>query len=142
MADLSITAANVQQSAAAAIVTGIAGVAIVAGEALFIDTADENLLKLADCTDIAKTNVAGIALNDAAVGQPVSYALEDAELVIGATVAIGDIVVLSEAGAISLAADLVSGDETVIIGVGVSTTEISVNFRGTELPIRAGAVAA
>ncbi len=141
MADLTITAASVLMSAAGKSVTGIAGAAITAGDALYKDAADSNKLKLADADGAAALRaVCGIALNDAAAGQPCEYCISDSALVIGATVSIGYIAILSGvAGAICPAADAAAGDEVVIIGVGVSTTALKVNFVSPS-PLRAGAV--
>lgn len=141
MADLTITAASVLMSAVGKSVTGIAGAAITAGDALYKDAADSNKLKLADADGAAALRaVCGIALNDAAAGQPVEYCISDSALVIGGTVSIGYIAILSGvAGAICPAADAAAGDEVVIIGVGVSTTALKVNFVSPS-PLRAGAV--
>jgi hypothetical protein len=142
MADLSITAANVILSANGAKAEGIAGEAITAGKALYRDAADGKKLKLADANATGKTNVVGIALNDAGVGQPVHFCIEDPELAIGGTVALGAVLILSAtAGGIAPVADAASGMEVVVIGVGVGSNKVSVNFRDP-LPLRAGAVIA
>lgn len=142
MADLSITAATVLMSATGKKAEGIAGAAISAGDILYKDTADGNKLKLADSNVTGKTDVCGIALADAAIGQPVHYCLSDPALAIGATVAIGAIFILSATpGGIAPAADAASGMELVILGVGVSTTAINVNF-SNPMPLRSGEVIA
>jgi hypothetical protein len=129
MADLSLTAANVIMSAAGKKSDGIAGEAITAGDVLYKDSADSNKLKLADANAAGKRGVVGIALNDAATGQTVSYCISDSALAIGATVSIGYIAILSgTAGAIAPAADAAAGMEVVILGVGVSTTAIKCSF--------------
>lgn len=126
MADLSITAANVLKSATAQTATGTAGATITAGQALYIDTSDSNKLKLAQATS-TKYAFAGIALHAAASGQPIAYVTQDAELTIGATVAVGVVYGLSDtAGGICPVADNGSGDYATVIGIGVSTTKISV----------------
>ena len=70
MAALVITASNVVANAASA--QANAGEAITAGQALFLDSAD-NKVRLADASDPAKATVLGIATNSAAANQPVSY---------------------------------------------------------------------
>lgn len=129
MADLSLTAANVIMSAAGKKSDGIAGEAITAGDVLYKDSSDSNKLKLADANAAGKRGVVGIALNDAATGQTVSYCISDSALAIGATVSIGYIAILSGTpGAIAPAADAAAGMEVVILGVGVSTTAIKCSF--------------
>lgn len=140
MADISITPANVILSPTGTRKTGIAGVAISAGQTIFEDNADARKLKLSEADATGKTNIDGIALNDAAVGQPVTFAVTDAELAIGATVAIGAILILSATpGGIAPAADAAIGMEVVIVGVGVGSNKVSCNFSSPN-PIRSGAV--
>jgi hypothetical protein len=140
MADLTITAATVLMSAAGKSATGIAGEAITAGDALYRDAADGKKMKLGDANAVGKRDILGIALNDAAVGQPVEYCTSDPALVIGGTVSIGYIAILSGTpGAIAPAADAAAGMEVVVLGIGVSTTALKVNFAAATLP-RSGAV--
>lgn len=140
MADISITAANVLMSASGSKKDGIAGEAITAGKALYLDAADKKL-KLADANASTKTNVCGIALNDAGVGQPVAYCVADEELTIGGTVAANAIVILSAtAGGIAPIADATTGWETVILGIGVGSNKISCNFQNP-MPLRSGVAA-
>lgn len=131
MADLSITATGVVKGVGAKTKTTIAGAAVTAGQALYIDAADENKGKLAD-TDHATAAVrvlAGIALNNAASGQPVTYQYKG-RLTIGATVAVGKIYVLSDtAGGIKPVDDLAAGDYTSVLGIAISTTEIDINIQ-------------
>jgi len=141
MADLAITAANVKASANSTTNSGIAGEAITAGQPVYSDASDEKKLKLADSNDLDLTNVIGIALNDAAADQPVNYVRKDPSLTIGATVAIGEVYVLSStAGGVAPVADLSAGQEAVIMGVGISTTQIAVDFSGNDLPLRSKAL--
>lgn len=130
MAALSITAASVLMSANGKSADGIAGAAITAGQVLYKDAADSNKLKLADADGAAALrNVCGIALNSAAAGQPVEYCIKDPALVIGATITIGYVAILSStAGGIAPVADGVNPSEMIILGVGVSTTAMACNF--------------
>ena len=126
MADVTITAANVVAGATAQISTGTAGATITAGQALYIDTADSNKLKLAQAT-AAKFAFAGIALNGAASGQPVSYVTRDAGLTIGGTVAVGIPYGLGDnAGGVAPMSDNGTGDYATFIGIGISVTKIAV----------------
>jgi hypothetical protein len=140
MADLSITAANVLMSAAGKKSEGIAGEAISAGQPVYKDSSDGNKLKLTDANAAGKRGVVGIALNDAATGQPVHFCISDPALAIGATVSIGYVAILSATpGGIAPVADAASGMEVVILGVGVSTTAIRCNFNQGSV-LAAGAV--
>jgi hypothetical protein len=135
-ADISITAASVVPSASAKFATKTAGATITAGQVVYEDTGDSNKVKLADtdsATALARV-VFGIAATGAAAGQPVRIIREDPALVIGATVAVGDVLILSgTAGGICPAADAATGDYVTFLGVARSTTAI--NFK----PVASGA---
>lgn len=135
-ADISITAASVVPSSAAKFITKIAGATITAGQPVYEDTGDSNKVKLADtdsATALARVCL-GIAATGASAGQPVRIIREDPALTIGATVAIGDILILSgTAGGICPAADAATGDYVTFLGVASSTTVI--NFK----PVHSGA---
>ena len=129
MADLTITAANVVSGTGARIEEGTAGVALTAGQAVYLDSTTDSF-KLADCDSAtaAARSPRGIALHAAAVGQPIAVHRKG-PITIGATVAASGIYCLSAtAGGICPAADLASGDYTVILGLGKSTTQIEVNI--------------
>lgn len=129
MTDLSITAASVLKGTGAQLGYGTAGAAITAGDTLYIDTADSNKLKLADCDGAsALRTCVGIALCDAASGQPVTYQ-KAGEITLGAILTAGTIYVLSDtAGGIMPAADLEAGDYVTILGVAKSTSVLSMNI--------------
>lgn len=128
MADYSTTAASVLASGTAQKVrTGLAGETIVAGQPLYIDSADGDSLKLARATS-AKYQCVGISTSGAADGQPVAYVSADVAFVFGATLAIGDVVVVSAtAGKFAPYGDLVSGDYVCILGAAISTTALNFN---------------
>lgn len=125
MADITVTAANVQQSSGAKIKTGVAAVAITAGQAVR-KTSAGMALSLAD--DEATAGCDGIALNGAAVGQPVSYVTEDAAFEAGATLVAGGVYVASAAaaGGIAPLADILSTEVVTIIGLATSATVMKV----------------
>jgi hypothetical protein len=135
-ADISITAANVVPSSAAKIVTKIAGATLTAGSVVYEDTSDSNKVKLADtdsATALARV-VFGIAAGGAAAGQPVRIIREDPALNLGATVAIGDIIILSgTAGALCPSTDAATGDYVTFLAVATSTAVV--NFK----PVHSGA---
>jgi len=67
---------------------GTAGATIAAGDILYIDTANSNVLKLAQCDGTAlEATACGVALNAAASGQPVKYAKHGSEVTMGAAFA-------------------------------------------------------
>jgi hypothetical protein len=127
MANLTLTAANVVPSAAATYSRAAAGVAIGAGDIIFLDT--DRTFKLSDANAVAPANtVTGIAANSAAVGQPVAAVTADPALAIGGTVTQGEVLVLSATpGKIAPVADLATGYNVVILGVGDASNKV--NFR-------------
>jgi hypothetical protein len=140
MADLTVTPASVIPSANAVIAIGTAGATIVAGQTLYIDTANSNVLKLYDADGSALTStMAGIALGGAASGQQVRYVTQDPALVLGCTMAVGDTLWGSDtAGGITATfADLEAGDYITCIGV-CTVVNSTINFK----MIPAGAVKA
>lgn len=88
----------------------------VAGRAIIID-ANGNA-QLANASDIATANVAGITLNDAAAQQPIAYALPGSVIDLGDG-GQGEIAVLSAAanGGIAPSEDLVATDIVSVLGV-------------------------
>jgi hypothetical protein len=130
MADLSITPANVEQSVGAVIRHSRAAAAILAGQTLY-DVGD-GTVNLADADAALPAGAAarkcrGVALHGAAQGQPIAWQT-GGRILIGATVTPGEIYVLSgNAGGICPEADLATGDEVVLIGVGFDADEILLN---------------
>jgi hypothetical protein len=125
MADLAITAANVVRGTGAKIEAGIAGGAVTAGQTVYKDPADDKF-KLADADAGTATirTTRGIALNGAALNQPLSVQYEG-RIAIGAAVVSGGIYVQSDTpGGIMPAVDLESGDTVTVLGIGISATEI------------------
>ena len=140
MADLSITAASVIPSSNAVIAIGTAGATIVAGQSLYIDTANSNVLKLYDADGSALTStMAGIALGGAASGQQVRYVTQDPALVLGCTMVVGDTLWGSDtAGGLTISfAELEAGDYITCVGV-CTVVNSAINFK----MIPAGAVKA
>jgi len=128
--DIAITPANVIPSAGASFVHGrIAGAAITAGQPVYKDT--DGTIKPANATGAAPIcNVIGIAVNNAAVGQPVSYVTADPALALGGTIAAGHAVVASGAntGGIAPIADVATGWFSTILGVGIGNNKINLNL--------------
>lgn len=128
MADISITAANVIASSSAQRTSKVAASTITAGQPVYVNSS--GLVAPADANASATTaNVLGIAENGGGTGQRISVITQDPALVIGATVAIGDVLILSAtAGGIAPVADLASGHYCTVLGVAVSTTAINLKL--------------
>lgn len=115
MADLTITAANVKHISGPKGV-GIAGAAITAGDAIYLDSADGKL-KPCVVTALASSQCVGVALNDAAADQPVDYAAPGAVVDLGTGTA-GTIYVTSASGGLAPHGDLASNDYTTVVTIG------------------------
>lgn len=129
MADLTITAANVQISANAEIAHKRAGATITAGQAVYI-AADTDRVMLADSNSAtAEARVAtGIALNGASSGQPCAV-MTDGDVTIGGTMTAGIFYYLSDTpGGICPVADVGSGEYPCTVGIAISTTVLRLNF--------------
>ena len=116
MADLSITAANVLQGANPNALTGTATVAIAAGQPVYRDT--PTTWALAKNDTAAHAAVAGIALNSAAIGQPVQVQTQGNIVLASGAMVIGQVYVVSNtSGMICPNADLTSGQFVTVLGV-------------------------
>lgn len=136
MSDLSITAASVLAGTGAKKTLGTAGATITAGKVVYLDPTD-NEYKLADCDSAtaAVRSPAGIALNGASDGQPL-VVLEEGPVTIGATMTAGVAYYLSpNAGGICPVADVLTGDNTIILGMATSTTVLEVNIQESGVAI-------
>lgn len=126
MVDLVITPANVSRVDGAT-QTKNAGVGISAGDALYVDSTGVLQLCENDQT-VVEAAMAGIALCDAAVGQPCVY-LVSGNLDPGATVAAGIAYIVGGGpGAIAPAADIAAAEFMTIVGVGTSTGNIKLGI--------------
>ena len=129
-ADVSIIAASLVPGANAQYREGVAGVAVTAGQLLYIDTTT-NTWKLTDANLAASGDVDGIAANTAGAGQPLKIITADDDLTLGGTTAKGTIYIASAtAGGIAPAADLVSGMYAIVVAVGKDTTKIRFRAEG------------
>jgi len=119
MADLVVVAANVKPGADVVTRRGIAGEAITAGDSLF--EAADGELELAE-KDLAAADAAcvGVALNDAAVLQPVEYGVTGT-IDMGAILAIGQTYIVGAGpGSLAPEADAAVGNFTTIVGIATS----------------------
>lgn len=132
MADFTVTAANVVPTTAARN-TLLAGEAITAGMALYKKGSDSKAYKAQSDGTLEEATVIGIALNDAAAGQVVSYQTSGS-LTFGGTTfgGAGKIVCASNtAGAIAPSADVTTGRRLSIIGYSTSTSVMTIDIKNT-----------
>lgn len=129
MADLTITAASVLKGSGAATTKGVAGATVTAGQVVYKE-ASSGKYKLADA-DNATAEIRqpdGIALNGASDGQPLEV-LTGGDITIGATVTAGTAYYLSpNPGGIAPLADVLTGDDIVLVGLATSASVIKVGF--------------
>lgn len=131
MADLTITAAEVQPDTTGKIIYGIAAEAITPGQTIY-KTAT-GTYGLADADAAGKKTCVGISLNTAASGQTVGIQVTGT-ITIGSSATVAEtIYVLSgTAGGIAPAADLGSGDDIVYLGAGNATNDtITLNIHNS-----------
>lgn len=132
MADLAITASAVKAGSNAAVTAGTAGETVTAGQVGYKE-ASTGKWKLADA-DHATEEVRepdGIFLNGASDGQPVDV-LTGGDLTLNAVLTAGTAYYLSPtAGGIAPLADVLTGDDIVLIGLATSTTNLRVMIFAT-----------
>lgn len=130
MADITINAANVVAGSNASRTQGMAGEAIAAGKAVYLDPTSKKW-QLADsnsATAAAKT-AGGIALNGAALNQPLFVAMSG-EVTIGATLTAGATYFLSDTpGGICPDADVGAGENVCQIGIAKSTSVLTISIQ-------------
>lgn len=134
MADLSITVGDVQIKGSATVTArALAAEAIQQGDAVI--RGSDGQWYVADCTDADLDDVAGIALTAGGAGDRVIIVTEGA-MDVGATLVVGTIYVLSEAGAIAPAADLASNDYVTVLGVATAADSLDVKIiaSGAQVP--------
>lgn len=130
MADITVTAASVVAGADSTTVSGTAGVTITAGQAVYLDTTTGKwALADADSATVAQRRAAGIALNGAALNQPIKV-LTSGDVTIGATVTAGVAYYLSgTAGGICPVADIGTGEYVNLIGIATSASVLRVGIQ-------------
>lgn len=129
MANITITAANVQKTSTTVFDRGTAGGTITAGMPLYKDSTASNTLKACDAdASQAAAAIVGIALNGGASGQTIEYATGGDVDFGAATFALGTVYVCSAtAGAIAPSADLDTSTATnygSLVGIASSATNI------------------
>ena len=150
MADYSVTAASVLASPSAkflpqgvnvlATITpgsgtsarqnvNTAGTTITAGQPVYQDPTDYRFYPADANGAFPLYDVVGIAVNNCAIGQPVSVVFEDDAFTPGCTMAVGDIICLSAAvGKICPSSDNASGMFVADLGVAITTTTMKLRI--------------
>ena len=135
MANLTITAANIIGAGDTEQIP--AGASLTAGQVVYKDAADGDKAKLSDADVIAAAKLQGITLNNAATGQPI-VTLKNGTLGGLAGVVVGMIYCLSATpGAICPYTDLGADDRLIIIGYGISSSEIKLDIKDTGIVLAA-----
>lgn len=132
MTDLSITAANVVAGSNAEVDSGIAGEAITAGQAVYVSSSTNRVMKGDSNSATAEARKAkGIALNGAAAGQPVDY-IKSGDLTVGAVLTANVPYFMSDTpGGVCPIADVGAGEYLCQLGIAKSTTVLAVNIQAT-----------
>lgn len=112
----------------------VAGATIAAGQWVYLDTANSNVAKLAQSDGtVLEAAVAGMALNSASTGQPVTIAI-GGTVTVGSVVAAGVFYFLSStAGNMELFTDVASTEKESLLCYAISATVIYILIRNTEL---------
>lgn len=127
MVDLVVTAANVQPGSSGITKSGIAGEQITAGDSVFIAADGDVEVCQHDLTALEAACV-GVALNDAATGQTITYAVSG-DVDMGAILAIGQTYVVgSGPGGIAPEADVGAADFLTVIGVATSANDLKLGI--------------
>lgn len=129
MSDLSITAANVIASTDAVTEVRPAGVALTAGQWVYLDSAtDTYKLADADSATAAVRSPRGQALNGGGIGQPIQI-IRSGSVTVGGTMTAGLVYYLSKtAGGMCPVADIASGGYATSLGIATSTTVFKINI--------------
>jgi hypothetical protein len=141
MAAISVTAANVLR-VDGEVVTFPAGVAITAGQYVYVD--GNGAVQVATNATSAGSGVGaqhvGVALNGGGVGQPIQILKPGGTVNIGGTVAVGKPYVLGTAGGI-IPVDDIAGTEFITgVGIGLTTANIKLASNNVSGVQAAGAV--
>lgn len=130
MTDIVITAANCVADSSAARASGSAGEAITAGQAVYkSSTTNKWMLADADSATAEARKAAGIALNGAALNQPLTVATSG-DITIGGTLVAGTAYYLSGTpGGICPVADIGAGEYVCLLGLAKSATVLAIGIQ-------------
>lgn len=127
MVDLVVVAANVKPASSTVTKKGIAGEAISAGQGVF--KATDGQIELAE-NDLTAADAAavGVALNDAALDQPIEYAITG-DINMGVILSIGQTYVVGAGpGGIAPEVDVIAGEFLTVIGVATTTSNLKLGI--------------
>lgn len=128
MANLTMTGANVVPAEGYGFIDTIAGATITRGVPCYTSATTGQSLVCDSNDTAAKASCVGIALQDAAAGQPLRL-MTSGTLGLGAILTVGTVYCLSAtAGSICPYADLTSNDYVTILGVATSTANLAVRI--------------
>lgn len=128
MADISITATSVVGDGSATRTVGTAGEAITAGQVVYFDTT-VNKWKLADSDSATANKAGGIALNGAALNQPVVVQTHG-DITIGGTLTAGTAYFTSTtSGGITAVAGVTTGAHVCQLGLAKSATVLALDIQ-------------
>jgi hypothetical protein len=130
LADLVLTASDIIAGSNSAQVHGTAGETIVAGKAVYQNTTTKKwMLADSNSATAAARQAAGIALNGASDGQPISVH-KSGDLTVGAVLTAGQAIYLSDtAGGLCPLADVGAGEYVCLIGLAKSTSVLAVDIQ-------------
>lgn len=127
MATYTFTSGSVLQSGATQ--GALAGEAINAGEFVYLDPSDGKARKAECDATVDKAKVAGIAVNSAVAGQPISYVASGEVTVNSAFLSVGLLLVLSPtAGKCMDVGDVVNTQYVTVIGWSTAADKLKVNL--------------
>lgn len=131
MADLVQTAANVAAGAGSGTIRRTAGATITAGMPVFVSAVDGDVEPAQKDVDAASAEAIGIALCDAAAGQPV--VIQTSGLInVGATLVVGETYIVgAAAGSIAPVADAVATNFATVLGVAISTSQLKLGINAS-----------
>lgn len=119
MADLVVVPANVKPGSDAVTKRGIAGEPITAGDSVF-EAADKGIELCEKDQTILEAACRGVALNDAALDQPIEYAVSGT-VDMGGILSVGQTYIVGAgAGGIAPEADAAAGHFVTVVGVATT----------------------
>jgi hypothetical protein len=132
MADIVITAANVVAGTGAKTEQGAAGAAITAGQWVYRDpSTGKYLLADSNSATVAARTPRGVALNAAALNQPLTI-LVDGPVTIGGVLVAGVAYYLSDTpGGMCAVADVGSGEYSTVLGMATSAAILDVDIQSS-----------
>jgi hypothetical protein len=133
MSDLSITDSNLVAGIGATLATGNAGETLAAGDAVYIDSSDDdNLKKCQHDGSAAEADAVGIVLAGVGDNATATY-ITEGDLCFGTLLAIGSVYIVSATpGLIAALADAGTGDYVTILGVATGTAVLAVKILPSE----------